>query len=248
MEGVREFLESSTIHGLGYISTTRKLVRLFWVVVVIAGFTGAGIMIYQSFDNWAQSPVTTTIETLPTTKITFPNVTVCPPKNTYTDLNYDLMMTKNMTLKEDTRKELSNLASELLQDYVYKTIMDDMNKFNYYDPRFPSNYLYNNWYYGYTEISVPYKSFSFTDLNFKLNSFALAGSVSTKDFGREFNANEVDTMVDIEIDIVTPTGIATHGSVTLHIDIEKISLKDMSNNALDIERIQGEWHMHARLP
>ena len=34
MEGVRAFLESSTIHGLTYISTTKKCARLFWILVV----------------------------------------------------------------------------------------------------------------------------------------------------------------------------------------------------------------------
>ena len=42
MDNIKEFLESTTIHGLTYISTTRKLVRLFWVIVVISGFSGAG--------------------------------------------------------------------------------------------------------------------------------------------------------------------------------------------------------------
>ena len=98
MEGVKTFLESSTIHGLGYISTIRRLVKLFWVIVVIAGFTGAGVLIYRSFQDWDENPVTTTIETRPITEITFPKVTVCPPKDTYTDLNYDLMMTENMIL------------------------------------------------------------------------------------------------------------------------------------------------------
>ena len=87
MEKLNTFLESSTIHGLSYIAAGRKYVRLFWILVVIGGFSGAGVIIYQSFQSWADSPVKTTIETLPITEITFPKVTVCPPKNTYTDLN-----------------------------------------------------------------------------------------------------------------------------------------------------------------
>ena len=106
MEYVTTFLESSTIHGLTYIGTGRKCVRLFWIVVVIGGFTGAGVLIYQSLQSWSDSPVKTTIETHPITELTFPKVTVCPPANTYTDLNYDLMMTKNMTLDTDTKIEL----------------------------------------------------------------------------------------------------------------------------------------------
>ena len=91
MDKLRDFLESSTIHGLNYVSTTRKSVRLFWVVVVFTGFTLAAMLINQSFEDWSENPVKTTIETLPISQITLPKVTVCPPKNTYTNLNYDLM-------------------------------------------------------------------------------------------------------------------------------------------------------------
>ena len=88
MENVTAFLESSTIHGLTYISAAnKKILKLFWILVVTAGFIGAGALIYDSFQSWAESPVKTTIETHPISEITFPKVTVCPPKNTYTNLN-----------------------------------------------------------------------------------------------------------------------------------------------------------------
>ena len=116
MEGVRTFLESSTIHGLTYISTTRKYARLFWILVVIAGFVGASLLIKESFDSWSESPVKTTIETLPISDITFPKVTVCPPKNTFTDLNYDLMMTENVTLTEKMRDEMFKYALEVINE------------------------------------------------------------------------------------------------------------------------------------
>ena len=118
MDGLRIFLESSTIHGLTYISSTRRYVKLFWILVVVGGFTGAAVLIYESFQSWAVSPVKTTIETHPITELSFPKVTVCPPKNTYTDLNYDLMMTKNMTLDNDTRNHLAYYAIELLYDHL----------------------------------------------------------------------------------------------------------------------------------
>ena len=41
-----EKLESSTIHGLAHISTSRrKLVRIFWIIVVITAMGIAGISI-----------------------------------------------------------------------------------------------------------------------------------------------------------------------------------------------------------
>ena len=83
----RQFLELSTIHGLYYISSAKNCARVFWVFIVLGGFLGAGYMIYTSFDNWEQSPMSTTIETLPISDIILPNISVCPPKNTFTDLN-----------------------------------------------------------------------------------------------------------------------------------------------------------------
>ena len=65
METIKNFFESSTVHGLNYISTTKKYVRLFWIIVVISGFTGAGVLIYFSFQDWNDNPIKTTIETLP---------------------------------------------------------------------------------------------------------------------------------------------------------------------------------------
>ena len=103
MEGVRIFLESSTIHGLTFISTTRKYARLFWILVVITGFVGASLLIKESFDSWSEGPAKTAIGTFPIADIRFPKVTVCPPKNTFTDLNYDLMISENVTLTEEMR-------------------------------------------------------------------------------------------------------------------------------------------------
>ena len=101
MDGFKAFLETTSIHGLGYISTTRKWSRLFWILVVIAGFTGAVFLIYESFHSWTKNPVITTIDTLPIADLTLPRITVCPPKNTFTDLNYDLYMTEKRNFSKE---------------------------------------------------------------------------------------------------------------------------------------------------
>ena len=59
MEVARTFLESSTIHGVEYILSTRKIARLFWIMDVTLGFTGAVLLIRASFQTWAESPVKT---------------------------------------------------------------------------------------------------------------------------------------------------------------------------------------------
>ena len=103
MEDIKIYFETSTIHGLSYISGTRKLWRLFWILTVFGGFATAGLLIYESFQSWAETPITTNIETLPITELKFPKVTVCPPKNTFTNLNYDVEMLGNKTLDDDSR-------------------------------------------------------------------------------------------------------------------------------------------------
>ena len=220
MVGLREFLESSTIHGMSYISTPGRYVRVFWTLVVIAGFTGAGFMIHQSFQSWADSPVKTTIETLPITKITFPKVTVCPPKNTYTDLNYYLMIIENMTLSKETRDELTKYSAHLLHEHLTGTILTNLNKIEYDD-------RYFNWYHGITEVETPY--YSDNTLKFYINTYAQSGFISSQYFGEKFDAEKVETDLYYYIMIQIPKTINAQDHLTLHLQIDKISMKDLSN-------------------
>ena len=194
MEGVRTFLESLTIHGLGYIPSTRKLVKLFWMAVVIIGFTCASIMIYQSFQDWQDNPITTTIDTSPIKEITFPKVTVCPPKNTFTDLNYDLMMAENITLDENTRTELTNYAIELLYDQLFDMIMANLSKLE-------DNNRYYNWYHGFTEIKLPYYEIRGGWYKYEVNTWATTGTIKTKFFGDKFDADKVEKRILYKINV-----------------------------------------------
>ena len=239
MERFTNFLETSTIHGLAYIATAKKYVRLFWIVVVIAGFTGAGVIIYQSFESWADSPVKTTIETKAITEINFPKVTVCPPKNTYTDLNYDLMTTENMTLDNDTRNELANYAVEMLYDHLYDNIMRNMSKME------ESN-RYQNWYHGYTEIKLPYiGTYSFCPgcVYYYVDTAAISGSISTPNFGDEFDAEKVEQLFYCKVSVYPPASVIYNSNVTLHIDVEKVSLNDLSKGGdrLGVDGTTVKW-------
>ena len=140
MEGFKEFLESSTIHGLVYISTNKRLIRLLWICVVIAGFTGAGVIIQQSFSSWASSPVSTTIETLPISDLDFPNVTVCPPRNSFTSLNPDLLMSRNITFDNNQRKELDYFVPDIFLNLKFDAKYVDFSEYT------KEEHL--NWYSG----------------------------------------------------------------------------------------------------
>ena len=107
-----EFLESTTIHGLVYISTCKnRWARVLWICTIILGFGGAGYLIYDSFNDWAESPTVTSVETFPISDVPFPEVTICPPLGSNTALNYDLTIADNITIDNETRHELVKLAN-----------------------------------------------------------------------------------------------------------------------------------------
>ena len=152
MEGVKELLESSTIHGLSHVAGNRRLVRLLWICVVIAGFIGSFILIHQSFSSWSDSPISTTIESLPISELEFPNITVCPPKNSFTSLNPDLVMSRNVSFKQEKRKELSDYVLDILFDASH-----DVKYREFIDYR-QDHYL--EWYTGISSTTnIPYERY-----------------------------------------------------------------------------------------
>ena len=226
MEGIaKTFLDSSTIHGLAYISSTRKLARIIWILIVIIGFIGAGVMIHQSFESWANSPVKTTIETRPITEITLPKVTVCPPKNTFTNLNYDLMMLENMTLDNDTRDELTQYAVGLIQDHVYNEVMNNISLIE-------EDNRYYNWYRGYTAINLPYwgqrdcsngadKECSDYRLRYQFTTYATSGNISTHYFGHKFEVAKMERNFKVQASILPPSQYQEDSNITLYVNVEK---------------------------
>ena len=148
VDHVQEFLGSSTIHGLSYIASNRSFARLFRVCVVITGFTGAAFLILQSFSSWAVSPISTTIETLPITELEFPNVTVCPPRKSFTNLNPDIVRSGKISLNEGQRQALSEQVSEVVFASNMKSKLENYNGFEEKD-------RYRNHYHGLSKINLP---------------------------------------------------------------------------------------------
>ena len=216
MTELESFLESSSINGLNHISNTRRHGRLFWILVVLTGFIASGFLIYESFQSWKESPVKTTIETLPITELTFPKVTVCPPKNTYTNLNYDLMLIENMTLDNDVRIELTEYALALLHNNLYDKTMADLSKLQEED-------RYKNWYHEVGALKLPHKKV------YLVYNHAPSGSIYTQHFGEQFNFKNVESEIESRINFEAPQNYVGNENVTFHIVIEKRSMKDLSS-------------------
>ena len=234
MEDFELFLESSTIHGLVYIAKNRRLWKLFWTTTVLVGFVAAGVMIYQSFKDWSESPVTTTIETIPISELKLPKVTVCPPKNTFTNLNYDLKNIETMTLDNDTRWELIFYAVELIQDHQYEDYMSNLTGME-------EKNRYYNWYHSYS-ILLPQIMFwgkeyickvgnlCGFDGNYRLTYGAsihsTEGSYSTKYFGEPFDDGlEIQRNFKSYLIINIPKDEQVLKNATLYFEIEKVMLK-----------------------
>ena len=221
MDHVKKFLESSTIHGMSWISSSRNISRGFWIVVVFLGFSGAGYLIHESFNNWEQSPISTTEEILPISEIHFPNVTVCPPKGSYLDLNYAMMESQRIKLDSKTRRQLLDDAIDDIQENYYKEIMRNLSKIQ--DPD-----RYFNWYKGYTEVGFPYYSSTTNELVTKIFTSAVSGNISTQYFGGTLDTENVDNFISNTIRIDTPIKFQFDylGKSQLVFNIEKTPVSD----------------------
>ena len=216
MEAVKEFLESSSIHGLVYISTSRRLLKLFWLCVVLMGSIGAGLIIQQSFSSWADSPVSTTIETLPITELDFPNVIVCPPRNTFTTLNPDLVMVRNVTLDEEEKVELKKLAGDSIYRENYKARFLEFKNFR--------QQKYVDWYNGVAKIEFPWKSFDgqnkVTFNTYYIHTASLSGQYSSPHFGQTFDENSFEQTFKGGVEIYLHPSENLESKIVIDIDYD----------------------------
>ena len=154
---------------------------MFWVIVVFSGFLIAGILITNNFETWKNNPVSTTIETLPIAKVKFPLVNVCPPQNTFTTMNYDLVKTAKATFDKDIRDDLATLLILDWQDEDFTEKMEELSSFK-------EKNKYLNWYLGYSELYLPSESRNnyYQYQYYYMYTAATDGSFSSPWFGEQF--------------------------------------------------------------
>ena len=183
-------------------------------------------MIVESFVDWAKNPIRTTIKTKPIADLKFPNVTVCPPYNTFTDLNYDLMMVGNKTLSKEKRHDLFEYAVELIEEDVF---MDNLNKL------FEQNRFFN-WYHGFTVMPVLQHMihYDMTMINYpkyweyNVMTSAASGELTTQYFGDEFKPELVEREVYYRVKFYPPENTRNKTNVTIHWNLEKVSMTELS--------------------
>ena len=229
---VKEFLENSTIHGLSYIASNKKIIKLFWTLTVASGFCSAAILMFQSFQAWEETPIRTTIETLPISKIKFPKVSVCPPANTVTNLNYDLMMAENMTLDNDTRKELIKTVLENFDDENFESVFKNLS-FIHEKSRF------QNWYNGLSKIIIP--RFFLGKMDTKIETASPTGVIMSRGFGQNYDEKKVlkwqETTIKFHSKIENTQNVRLLGKI----EFEKLNLNENSFNSHEALTLNGHW-------
>ena len=88
----------------------------------------------------------TNIETLPISKLQFPKVTVCPPKDTFTNLNYDIEMLGDKKIDADKRDDLIQFIFDEMHDKQFENMMKNLWLFHDEEDN-----IFYNWYHGYTK-------------------------------------------------------------------------------------------------
>ena len=215
-----EYLENASIHGLKYITHSRKLMKLFWILVVLSGLTGSVVLIYESFESWAKRPISTTIEPKAIKDLRFPRLTVCPPENTFTDLNYDLLK-HNHKLDNNTTIELIDYAMEVIQDHMHQNIMSRLKTFE------EENRFYN-WYHGITEIKLPYYQNDGKGI-FHINTWAPSGKVSTVNFGDKILDYTLERHAHYKLRLNIPQTVANNTNLTLNFNVEYVKIGEFEN-------------------
>ena len=210
---MKEFLECSTIHGLYYIAGNRQLVRLLWICVVIAGFTGSFILIHQSFSSWSDSPISTTIETLPISELEFPNVTVCPPKNSFTSLNPDLVMARNINFDEEKRTSLSDSVVQALYDASFNS------KYKEFIDYRQDQYI--DWYTGISSVrDLPRELENPMQKQYILKTTAINGIFSTPYFRQSLDEHMFEFDIENIVYIYVPANMSINNSLIIDIDMD----------------------------
>ena len=172
MNLVRDFLETSTIHGLNYISSSKSVAaKAVWVTIITVSFGTAIFMINNAYTEWEESPIATTIKTQPISELVFPSVTVCPPRGSNTALNLALERVRNENFTEEQRRYLLDFTAKT---FLFKPNQKQASQL--VELVSPSNLM--GMYEG--QISLPEVEGEYT---FAIRSSQPKGSFATPEYG-----------------------------------------------------------------
>ena len=207
---INSFLSSTSIHGLSYIATTDKLARLFWMFVVLSGFTAAAMLIQKSYAGWWENPISTSVDYRPITDLPFPLVTLCPPRKTFTSLNLALRAIQNRTLDSWAKEELTRRLSEIIFDSDFEEKFSTFSR---------ATNLSGGWYSGDTRITF-YLHSNESGLVVMYSTSALAGTVSSPFFKHSLKADTFERIIRFRIGFDKPKNATSTTNIELKLEFD----------------------------
>ena len=161
---------------------------------------------------------------MPISQLTLPNVTVCPPKNSLLDLNYDIVHSDEYYLDNNTRIELIEYALGVIQEEFYHEVMKNMSKLD--DPA-----KFYNWYHGFTWVNFPFYYYGlYNQLRYFVYTSATSGNITTNNFGEKFDAQKIDVNIYISIRVYSSKTVRSDKRSSLMFNIEKNTIQEDSDN------------------
>ena len=79
---VVSYFRETTVHGFRYVAEGENICeKMFWEVIITFGFVFSGWIIHKAFDDWAETPLQTTIDkvSMPIEELDQPAITICHP-------------------------------------------------------------------------------------------------------------------------------------------------------------------------
>ena len=226
---LKDYFDVSSIHGFGHVNGQKSFGKIFWLFVVTSGFVFAGFLVGQSFDSWRSNPISTVIETKPILESKFPDVVVCPPENTFTNLNLDLMNADSIELDEKLRESLVNHTTEMILDEEFFSAYADQNDV------FEEN-KYKNWYTGFTLASLSHSNLV------QVSTSSESGSFTSPFYGHPFKAEKFQIEADYEIFISPPKNISRYRSGKGYDNLCVEITKDTSDTSIKEVKEIVKWY------
>ena len=131
------------------------------------------------------------------------------------------MKSEEIKIDEEKRKEIFDFALEVIQDAFYNEFMGNLSKVEDRDRN-------RNFYHGYTKIEYPIfavNNYDYYGLHYRIKTSASSGKISTKDFAKEFDVDNIESDLHIQLIVYVP-----NKDSKIIFKIEKITMKEFSNN------------------
>ena len=144
-----------------------------------------------------------------------------------------------MTISSDTRKELLNYAVNLLNDYIYDTVMTEFRMLD-------EENRYYNWYHGYTKVELPKYINDEGTNQFQLKTTAASGYVSIQNLEQAFDAKTGSIEVDITL-LLPKKDASNSDNIQLHLEIDRKRLMD-GNESFAIVKQFKHLYSQVRTP